>query len=137
MKQPFEGLFGDTCETRILQFLLPLYGIEFSMQELADEVKLTRQSVSRVMKKFSAWGITKARKEGRNLLFSINEDSPIVQRIEDLDNELIAAMTGSGEPGEISAGTAIPARDSSSENHPPGNENALGRHSRTKRMIRV
>jgi hypothetical protein len=38
MKQPFGGLFGDTCETRLLQFLLPMYGIEFDMAELIDEV---------------------------------------------------------------------------------------------------
>jgi hypothetical protein len=38
MKQPFEGLFGDTCETRLLQFLLPMYGIEFDMAELTEEI---------------------------------------------------------------------------------------------------
>jgi hypothetical protein len=39
MKQPFEGLFGDTCETRLLQFLLPMYGIEFDMALLVSHLK--------------------------------------------------------------------------------------------------
>lgn len=94
MKQPFEGLFGDTCESRILQFLLPMYEIEFDMAELTEEIKLTRQSISKVMKKFSSLGIVRTRKEGRNLIYSINEESPLVKSIEDLDNTLIESMLG-------------------------------------------
>jgi hypothetical protein len=92
MKQPFEGLFGDTCETRLLQFLLPMFGIEFGMIELTDEIKLTRQSISKAMKKFSERGMVKIRKEGRTWLYSINEESPLVKRLEDFDNSLIESM---------------------------------------------
>ncbi len=94
MNQPFEGLFGDTCETRLLQFLLPMYGIEFDMAELVEEIGLTRQSISKAMKKFSDRGMVKIRKEGRTWLYSINEDSPLVKRLEDFDNSLIESMVG-------------------------------------------
>lgn len=97
MKQPFGGLFGDTCETRLLQFLLPMYGIEFEMVDLTEEIKLTRQSVSKAMKKFSERGMVKIRKEGRTWLYSINEESPLVKRLEDFDNALIESMIGEGE----------------------------------------
>ena len=97
MKQPFEGLFGDTCETRLLQFLLPMYGIEFEMAELVEEIKLTRQSISKAMKKFSDRGMVKIRKEGRTWLYSINEESPLVKRLEDFDNSLIESMIGPEE----------------------------------------
>jgi predicted transcriptional regulator len=97
MKQPFEGLFGDTCETRLLQFLLPMYGIEFEMAELIDEVQLTRQSISKAMKKFSDRGMVKIRKDGRTWLYSINEESPLVKRLEDFDNSLIESMIGPAE----------------------------------------
>ena len=97
MKQPFEGLFGDTCETRLLQFLLPMYGIEFGMVELIDEVQLTRQSISKAMKKFSDRGMVKIRKEGCTWLYSINEESPLVKRLEDFDNSLIESMIGPAE----------------------------------------
>ena len=97
MKSPFEGLFGDTCESWILQFLLPMYGIEFDMAELTEEMKLTRQSISKAMKKFSIRGMVKIRKEGRTWFYSINEDSPLVKRLEDLDNALIESMIGSEE----------------------------------------
>jgi DNA-binding transcriptional ArsR family regulator len=97
MKQPFEGLFGDTCETRLLQFLLPMYGIEFDMAELTEEIGLTRQSVAKAMKKFSERGMVKVRKEGRTPLYSINEESPLVKRLEDFDNALIESMVGPEE----------------------------------------
>jgi len=97
MKQPFEGLFGDTCETRLLQFLLPMYGIEFDMAELTEEMKLTRQSIAKAMKKFSDRGMVKIRKEGRTWLYSINEESSLVKRLEDFDNSLIESMVGPAE----------------------------------------
>jgi DNA-binding transcriptional ArsR family regulator len=101
MKQPFEGLFGDTCETRLLQFLLPMYGIEFGMAELTGEIQLTRQSISKAMKKFSDRGMVKIRKDGRTWLYSINENSPLVKRLEDFDNSLIEVMAGPEESDKI------------------------------------
>jgi len=101
MKQPFEGLFGDTCETRLLQFLLPMYGIEFDMAELVEEIGLTRQSIAKAMKKFSDRGMVKIRKDGRTWLYSINEESPLVKRLEDFDNSLIESMIGPAEFNKI------------------------------------
>lgn len=95
MKVPFEGLLGDTCETRLLQFLLPMYGIEFDMAELVEEIGLTRQSIAKAMNKFAAKGMVKVRKEGRTPLYSINEASLLVKRLEDFDNSLIESMVGS------------------------------------------
>ena len=97
MKPPFEGLLGDTCETRLLQFLLPMYGIEFDMAELVDEIGLTRQSIAKATKKFAERGMVKIRKEGRTPLYSINEESPLVKRLEDFDNSLIESMIGPAE----------------------------------------
>jgi predicted transcriptional regulator len=97
VKHPFEGLFGDTCETRLLAFLLPMYGIEFGMAELTEEIGLTRQSVAKAMKKFSDRGMVKIRKDGRTWLYAINENSPLVKRLEDFDNSLIESMVGPEE----------------------------------------
>jgi DNA-binding MarR family transcriptional regulator len=94
MQQPFEGLFVDSCETRLLQFLLPMYGIEFDMSELIDEVQLTRQSIAKAIKKFSERGMVTIRKKGRTYLYSINTESPLVRCLEDFDNTLIESMVG-------------------------------------------
>jgi DNA-binding MarR family transcriptional regulator len=113
MKQPFEGLFGDTCETRLLQFLLPMYGIEFDMAELVEEIRLTRQSIAKAMKKFSDRGMVKIRKDGRTWLYSINEESSLVKRLEDFDNSLIESMIGPAEFKKIENAHEKQARASS------------------------
>jgi predicted transcriptional regulator len=101
VKHPFDGLFGDTCETRLLAFLLPMYGIVFGMAELTEEIGLTRQSVAKAMKKFSDRGMVKIRKDGRTWLYAIDENSPLVKRLEEFDNSLIESMVGPEEFDKI------------------------------------
>jgi DNA-binding transcriptional ArsR family regulator len=134
MKPPFEGLFGDTCETRLLQFLLPMYGIEFDMAELTEEVGLTRQSVAKAMKKFSDRGMVKIRKEGRTPLYSINEDSPLVKRLEDFDNSLIESMVGPAEFRKIRKAHEKHVRAASSKVSGQGTKKAIFRHDTSGEM---
>ncbi|WP_292545214.1 winged helix-turn-helix domain-containing protein [Methanoregula sp.] len=71
-----------------------MYGIEFVMTDLEEEVKFTRQSISRALKKFSERGMITIRKEGRTWYYSINENSSLVQRIEDFHNSLVESIVG-------------------------------------------
>jgi predicted transcriptional regulator len=134
MKQPFEGLFGDTCETRLLQFLLPMYGIEFDMADLTGEIGLTRQSIAKAMKKFSDRGMVKIRKEGRTWLYSINEESPLVKRLEDFDNSLIESMIGPVEFKKIQKTHEKRARMPSIKISGHGTEKIIFHHDATKKM---
>ena len=36
--KPFEGLLGNNCELRMLEYLLPLDGMDFNITKLAEEV---------------------------------------------------------------------------------------------------
>jgi DNA-binding MarR family transcriptional regulator len=67
------------------------------MGDLTEEIRLTRQSISKAMKKFSDRGMVKIRKDGRIWLYSINEESRRVKRREDFDNSLIVSMVGPAE----------------------------------------
>jgi DNA-binding MarR family transcriptional regulator len=134
MKQPFEGLFGDTCETRLLQFLLPMYGIEFDMADLTGEIGLTRQSIAKAMKKFSDRGMVKIRREGRTWLYSINEDSPLVKCLEDFDNSLIESMVGEEEFKKIQNAHEKRARMPSIKTPGHGSEKIISPHDATKKM---
>ncbi len=93
MGRPFEGLFGNTCELRILEYLLPLSDLEFNVTELAEEAGVSRVTAGKVVKKFVSWGLLNVH-TGRVPLYSIDTDSPIVRRIEDLNNALIEKMLG-------------------------------------------
>jgi len=134
MKPPFEGLLGDTCETRLLQFLLPMYGIEFDMAELVEEIGLTRQSIAKAMNKFAERGMVKIRKEGRTPLYSINEDSPLVKRLEDFDNSLIESMIGAEEFAKIEKAHEKRIRASSSRVPGQDTKKVLFRHDTTEKM---
>ncbi|MFA5266476.1 MAG: hypothetical protein WC379_00775 [Methanoregula sp.] len=62
---------------------------------------LTRQSIAKAMKKFSDRGMVKIHKDGRTWLYAINENSPLVKRLEDFDNSLIEVMIGPEEFDKI------------------------------------
>ena len=93
MTRPFEGVFGNTCEMRLLEFLLPLEGIGFNITELSEEAGVSRVTVGRVVKKFVEWGILNA-SNARIPQYSINPASPIVQSIDSMNNALIGRMLG-------------------------------------------
>jgi DNA-binding MarR family transcriptional regulator len=137
MQQPFEGLFGDTCETRLLQFLLPMYGIEFKMADLIQEVKLTRQSISKAMKRFSERDMVNIRKEGRTWYYSINEESPLIKRLEDFDNSLIESMIGEEEFKEIEKTHEKRMRVAAMEMKKTGAEKVTVRQDRDGGIIRI
>jgi len=101
MVSPFEGLLGNNSELRTLEFLLPMHGVEFNISELADEMKVTRQTLSKVLKKYDDWGLVKSRISGQAIFYSINEDSPLVKSIVQFNNVLIETMLGTETLYEI------------------------------------
>ncbi|WP_156153659.1 winged helix-turn-helix domain-containing protein [Methanosarcina sp. MTP4] len=92
--KPFEGLLGNNCELRIIEFLLPLEGIEFNVTELAEEVGVSRPSVIKSIKKFLEWGLIKSKRAGNLTYYSMNHESPIIKNIQQLNNLLIEKMLG-------------------------------------------
>jgi hypothetical protein len=100
MTRPFEGVFGNTCELRLLEFLLPLYDMKFNITELSEEAGVSRVTTGRVVKKFVEWGILIATND-RVLQYSINPASPIVRSLEIMNNALIGRMLGDEKVREI------------------------------------
>ena len=59
MTAPFEGVFGDTSELRVIQFLLPLKSLEFNISELDRGTGISRQTMVSVMRKLAKWNVLK------------------------------------------------------------------------------
>lgn len=95
--KPFEGILGNNCELRLVQFLLPLEGIDFNITELAEEIDISRVTVTKVVKKFADWGLLLKRRSGNATYYSINLKSPIVASIQKFNNALIEVMLGDEE----------------------------------------
>ena len=101
MRAPFEGILGNNCALRTIEFLLPLYGIEYNISELADQVNVSRQSMSRILSTFEGWGMLNTRNYGASTLYSINEKSPLVSSIL-LFNSLVTEKMFESEVPKIS-----------------------------------
>jgi hypothetical protein len=95
MVKPFEGLLGNNCELRMLEYLLPLHGIEFNIAELAEEVGVSRITATRIVKKFVEWRVLKSpRTIDNTVYYCINRESSIVKSIEQFNNVLIENILG-------------------------------------------
>lgn len=94
MSNPFEGLLGNNSELRMLEYLLPLDGIDFNITELAEEVGVSRVTATRVAKKFAEWDVLNSTARSGVTYYSINPESPIVKNIIQFNNILIENILG-------------------------------------------
>jgi HTH domain. len=102
MQKPFEGILGNNSELRTLEFLLPQRGVEYNISELAEEVDVTRQTMARVVKNLEQWGIMLPAKTERNIVFySVNNASPLVRCLVQLNNSIIEEILGEEKLYEI------------------------------------
>ena len=99
--KPFEGLLGNNCELRMLEYLLPLEGMDFNIAELAEEVGVSIDTTTRIAKKFVEWKVLNSEKRANAAYYSINPESPIVKNIEDFNNILIETILGDEKLYEI------------------------------------
>ncbi len=102
MARPFEGLLGNSCELRMLEYLLPLEGIDFNITELGEEVGVSRVTTSKIVTKFVEWGLLNpTRAVGITTYYTLNHESPIVKSIEQFNNTLIENILGNETLYEI------------------------------------
>jgi predicted transcriptional regulator len=93
MEKPFEGILGNSCELRTIEFLLPLNGMEFNVTELAEEVGVSWPTAQRVVSKFVDWGMMKvAQHRGGVAYYEINKNSHFVTLLEKFNNSIIEHM---------------------------------------------
>lgn len=102
MNKPFEGLLGNTSELRMIEYLLPLDKIEFSIGELAKDVGISKIIADRNVKKFVKWGLLiLTRDTETTAYYTINNESHIVKCIEQFNNALIENILGDEQLYEI------------------------------------
>ena len=79
--------------------------------------------------------MVKIRKEGRTWLYSINEESPLVRRLEDFDNSLIESMIGEEKFKKIDKAHEKLARASHHKESGRGSKKALLRYDTSGDMV--
>ncbi len=93
----FEGVFGETSELRLLEKLISMPTFEFSVTELAKAADLTRLPVYRVIRKFEDWGVVRSLPRGKRVRYQLNNESPLVRALYDLNHALIQRIVGDSD----------------------------------------
>lgn len=91
--EPFEKLFGNTVELKLLDFPMSVPQEDFTISELECVTGVSKTSVDKVIKKFKEWGITmEVTRRGSMTMYSLNENSPIVKAAYGLNGAIMAKM---------------------------------------------
>jgi predicted transcriptional regulator len=98
MAEPFEKLFGDTSELRVIESLIPKRDYNFNITEIAEESNISRQAAIPVVKKFLEWEMIKIdSKRGNANYYKINEDSELIKAFNNINKYIIKKIIGDGQ----------------------------------------
>jgi DNA-binding transcriptional regulator GbsR (MarR family) len=98
MAEPFEKIFGDTSELRVIESLLPNKNRDFNITEIAEESDISRQAAIPVVKKFLKWNLLKIdSKRGNANYYKVNEDSDFIKAFREINNNIITRILGEVE----------------------------------------
>jgi len=87
----FLQFFGDSALARVLDFLLDSRGLfDYSKTEIAKGAQIGWTTLYTIWDRLERFGIvTPTRKYGKTRLYKLNDRSPIVQRLLQIEAELI------------------------------------------------
>ena len=89
-EKPFEGILGNTCELRLLEYLMSMPNFDFNITEISNVSGVSRQSTDKVIKKFLEWNIvTITRRVGNMSLYQLDIRSPFVNLMYGFNNDII------------------------------------------------
>jgi predicted transcriptional regulator len=107
MHAPFSGVFGNSNELKIIQFLMPLKSMEFNISEIARGIGVSRQTLGPIIKKLTKWNVLRISSRHAEVnYYSMNEDSGFIEAFEILNNRIIEQILDDETLAEI-AGCSI------------------------------
>jgi DNA-binding transcriptional regulator GbsR (MarR family) len=102
MHAPFSGVFGNSNELKIIQFLMPLKSLEFNISEIARGTGVSRQTLGPIIKKLTKWNVLRiANRHGDVNYYVMHEDSGFVEAFENINNRIIEQMLDEETLAEI------------------------------------
>lgn len=95
---PFEGIFGDTVELRVTQFLFCTQGLSFTISEIAEGISVARKLVVPAVNKLYKWRVIIRVDKLRNAdLYIFNPYPGYVDAFTMLNNNIIEQILGKEE----------------------------------------
>ena len=81
--------FGYSPKLRMMDIFLTNPYFDFSKEELAKELGMSKQTVYKNFKDLEELGIVKvSRRVGRAVMYRINREHPLVKRLDEIINEI-------------------------------------------------
>ncbi|MFQ6052415.1 MAG: winged helix-turn-helix domain-containing protein [Candidatus Hydrothermarchaeota archaeon] len=81
--------FGYSPKLRIIDIFLTNPYFDFSKEELAKELGMSKQTIYKNFKDLEELGVVKvSRKIGRATMYRINREHPLVKRLDEIVNEI-------------------------------------------------
>lgn len=88
-KSLFLKHMGSTPQLRIVDFFLDNKGSDYSKKEIIEYAGISKSTFYKIWDDFMQFGILKpTRRYGKAQLYSLNDESPILQKFKELDHEL-------------------------------------------------
>jgi DNA-binding transcriptional ArsR family regulator len=85
----FKDIFGDSPQTKILDFLADYPRFDYSITEISEKAEVSRPTVYKVLKiLLKKKLVVKTRNQGNSSLFQLNLDNRLVQLMLKFDFEL-------------------------------------------------
>jgi len=92
---PFDSLMGNTCNLRLIEYLLPMENTKFNEKDLIEDIGISKPTVIKAIRKFSEYElIKKVEQVGNSIYYKVNRASPFVPLLEDIDNLIIQHLSG-------------------------------------------
>ena len=96
-------VFGTGPEIRVLDFLLGHVGYDYTMTDISRESGVSRPTLYKMWKRFKRLGIIrKTRQIGNAQLYQLDDENPIVKKLEEFDFSLTRLIEERRAPDSIS-----------------------------------
>jgi len=81
--------FGSSPKLRMVDIFLTNPYFDFSKEELAKELGMSKQTIYKNFKDLEELGVVKvSRRVGRAVMYRINREHPLVKRLDEIVNEI-------------------------------------------------
>ncbi|MBU2565012.1 MAG: hypothetical protein KJ655_01980 [Candidatus Thermoplasmatota archaeon] len=98
-EKPFEGVLGNNCELRLLEYLLSLPNFDFNITELSRVSGVSRPRTNDVVKKFLEWKIVREKmKRGNMRFYELNKESSLVDAMYYFNHGITSQLLGTPIP---------------------------------------
>ncbi|MCK5253939.1 MAG: hypothetical protein KAQ96_13360 [Thermoplasmata archaeon] len=131
-RKPFEGLFGDTPEGRLLEHFLSMPRATFSVNELLEQVDISRPTLMNKLHRFVELEVINEVRTVRPMVFQLNGDSDLVRAVNLLNYALIDQIVPGHGYFETGVRKALPPEQAIELEHLPGRD---GRELPTVRIV--